>query len=259
MEVPGQAFAAQVNQEDAQLQRQVLKTRKVETRMQRAHRGFPWRGSVLVLIAEKQGLCECYCYYETKAVQQFERGTKRLIANLPRTIKRNSRAQGQMSKHLTGFTMIEIMIVVVLLGLLAAIAVPNFIRSRTSAQTNVCINNLRTIDYAIQQWALEEKQQAQATVHYSDISSYLKSSVLCPAGGTTFEDSYSISAVGAQPLCQRIPSAHLLAQTGLDVATVNSSSPPPTGSSDGSTGDGASGSPAQPPGNGHGNSHHGKP
>ena len=182
-----------------------------------------------------------------------------MIANQQRTVRRLSRANEQRAKQEAGFTIIEIMIVVLLLGLLAAIAVPNFIRSRTSAQTNVCINNLRTIDYAIQQWALEEKQQAQAAVHFSDISSYLKSSVLCPAGGTTFEDSYSISVVGAQPLCQRNPSAHLLAQTGLDVATVNSSSPPPSGPSDGSAGDGASGSPAQPPGNGHGNGHHGKP
>ena len=161
-----------------------------------------------------------------------------------------------------GFTIIEIMIVVLLLGLLAAIAIPNFIRSRTSAQTNVCINNLRTIDYAIQQWALEEKQQTQATVHFSDISAYLKSSVLCPAGGTTFGDSYLISVVGAQPLCQRFPLAHLIAQSGLDIATVNPSGPPstaPTGPSDGSDGDGASGPPGNGGANGHGNGHHVKP
>jgi len=59
------------------------------------------------------------------------------------------------------------MIVVLLLGLLAAIAIPNFIRSRTSAQTNVCINNLRTIDYAINNGRSKKKQQAQATVHFS--------------------------------------------------------------------------------------------
>src|ERR1051325_5346726 len=119
------------------------------------------------------------------------------------------------AKFQKGFTMIEIMIVVLLLGLLAAIAIPNFIRSRTSAQTNVCINNLRSIDYATQQWALEEKQPSKATVHFSDISSYLKSSVTCPAGGTTFADSYSLSIVCAQPLCQRFPLSTLLVQTGL--------------------------------------------
>src|SRR5438105_8885336 len=130
-------------------------------------------------------------FYNTK--------TKRLMPNPKRTIKKQHDAMKQRTNLRAGFTLIEIMIVVLLIGLLAAIAVPNFIRSRTSAQTNVCINNLRTIDYAIQQWALEEKQQTQAPVNFTDISVYLKSSVLCPAGGTTFGDSYSISLVGTQP------------------------------------------------------------
>ena len=105
----------------------------------------------------------------------------------------------------SGFTLIETMIVASLIGMLAAIAVPNFIRSRTSAHTSACINNLRTIDYAIQQWALEEKKGSNTTVQFADISSYLKSSVLCPAGGTSFANSYSITVVGSQPLCQRVP------------------------------------------------------
>ena len=164
----------------------------------------------------------------------------------------------------SGFTLIETMIVASLIGMLAAIAVPNFIRSRTSAHTSVCINNLRTIDYAIQQWALEEKQQTQAPVQFTNISVYLKSSVLCPAGGTTFGDSYSISLVGTQPLCQRFPLVHVIAQTGLDVATVNPSTPPvssPTGPSNGSDGDSSPPPEHQPPGhgNGSGSGNHGKP
>ena len=65
--------------------------------------------------------------------------------------------KNQSSKR--GFTLIEIMIVVAIIGLLAAIAIPNFVHARTTAQqANACINNLRQIDGAKQQWAPESKQ-----------------------------------------------------------------------------------------------------
>ena len=112
-----------------------------------------------------------------------------------------------------GFTLVEIMIVVAIIGMLASIAVPNFVKARTTAQMNACISNLRQIDGAIQQWALETKQGDNAAVTAADILPYLKSSVVCPAGGKTFADSYSVSTVQAKPTCLQKPATHKIDDT----------------------------------------------
>ena len=103
-----------------------------------------------------------------------------------------------------GFTLVEIMIVVAIIGLLAAIAIPNFVRARATSQANACINNLRQIDGATQQWALENKAGPASSVSFLKIQPYLKNSVTCPAGGAnaTFSSSYSLSTVTNKPTCQ---------------------------------------------------------
>ena len=108
--------------------------------------------------------------------------------------------------------MVEIMIVVALVGLLATIATPTWVHARTQSQMNTCINNLRQIDAAKQQWGLEYKQAMTATPNFSDISAYMKNTVVCPAGGATasFASTYSINELSTKPTCQMVPGTHFL-------------------------------------------------
>ncbi len=105
------------------------------------------------------------------------------------------------SSTAAAFTLVEITIVVAIIGLLATIAVPNFVKARTLTQSDACINNLRQVDSAKQQWALENNQPPSATPTQPAVRPYIgRGSVgvwpTCPANG-----SYTINPVSSQPTC----------------------------------------------------------
>ncbi|MBL7157797.1 MAG: prepilin-type N-terminal cleavage/methylation domain-containing protein [Candidatus Omnitrophica bacterium] len=101
-----------------------------------------------------------------------------------------------------GFTLVEIMIVVAIIGLLAAIAIPNFVRARTRAQTSTCIANLKQIEGAAQVWAIDTGASDTATLAIASLTpAYIRR---WPSCGTVV---YAVpGAVSSTPVCPSVAS-----------------------------------------------------
>jgi prepilin-type N-terminal cleavage/methylation domain-containing protein len=98
-----------------------------------------------------------------------------------------------------GFTLVEIMIVVLIIGILLAIAIPNYVRARESSRAKSCLSTLRTISYAKEQWAVEQKKATTDTPVETDLygsTAYIRQTPLCPGGGT-----YTINNLANYPTC----------------------------------------------------------
>jgi len=99
-----------------------------------------------------------------------------------------------------GFTLIEIMIVVLIIGILLAIAVPNFVKARESSRTKACVANLKQMDSAKEQWAMDNKKATgdacPTGTLWGGAEPYIKAAPVCPSGGT-----YTEGNVSANPTC----------------------------------------------------------
>jgi prepilin-type N-terminal cleavage/methylation domain-containing protein len=127
----------------------------------------------------------------------------------------------KINKRHGGFTLVEIMIVVAIIALLAAIAVPGFLRARKRSQASRILNDLRLIDAAVDQYAIETNKASGNTVNTVDWTNYLKKgSMLYNTGADLFGNGYGTQTVDSLP---KVPTS---AKTALsDVADTSFWSP----------------------------------
>jgi prepilin-type N-terminal cleavage/methylation domain-containing protein len=95
-----------------------------------------------------------------------------------------------------GFTLVEIMIVVLIIGILLAIAIPNFVKARDGSRGKACVGNLKQVDSAKQQYMMDNKTTTAPSTMPNLVPSYIKSTPSCPSGGT-----YTIGDAATAPTC----------------------------------------------------------
>lgn len=96
-----------------------------------------------------------------------------------------------------GFTLVEIMIVVMIIGILLAIAVPNFVKARDTSRARSCVGNLKQIDSGKEQYAMEAHLADGAAVAWADlVPDYIKRQPACASGGA-----YTVANIGTDPTC----------------------------------------------------------
>jgi prepilin-type N-terminal cleavage/methylation domain-containing protein len=106
----------------------------------------------------------------------------------------------KFNKRRGGFTLVEIMIVVAIIALLAAIAVPGFLRARKRSQASRIINDLRLIDSAVDQYAIESNKKSGDGVNTADWTNYLKKGTnLYTTGLDILGNSYGAQTVDSLP------------------------------------------------------------
>ncbi len=109
----------------------------------------------------------------------------------------------KLNKRRGGFTLVEIMIVVAIIALLAAIAVPGFLRARKRSQASRILNDLRLIDAAVDQYAIETNRRTGDTVGVTDWTNYLKKdTVLYNTATSLLGSAYGVQTVDTIP---RVP------------------------------------------------------
>ena len=127
----------------------------------------------------------------------------------------------KLFRQAKGFTLVEIMIVVAIIGILIAIAVPGFIRARSQSRMKSCQENLTKIDGAKEQFALENNKKPGDAVTQANLvdpaggTGYLKNFPNEPSGYT-----YTINVIGTSPVCTSAIPGHALSQVGIAITTT---------------------------------------
>jgi hypothetical protein len=156
----------------------------------------PPKTSALAIWSLVLGILSLVCFSIFTAIPGVICGHKALTK-----IKNSSGALGGQSLAVAGLITgyLGMAWAVLMIPLMMAIAIPNFVKARDTAQMNACINNLRQIDAAKNEWALENNKKATDTPTAQDLKPYIKGgfeSLHCPAGGV-----YTIGAVSNAPTC----------------------------------------------------------